>query len=70
MQRGNERADFTVTRLMVRQQLEFVTAVEVQQRAAREAIFTQRVQFVQGKNTFDKVFTQHRIVQASILFHG
>lgn len=29
VQRGNERADFTITRLMVRQQLKFVAAVEI-----------------------------------------
>jgi hypothetical protein len=48
VQRGNERADFTVARLMVRQQLQFVAAVEVQQRGA-SGLFTQRVQLVQGK---------------------
>src|SRR5690606_123997 len=70
VQRGNKRPDFTVTRLVVRQQLELVTAVEVQQRAARQAVGAQRIQFVKREDAFNEVFPQHRIVQAAIFLHG
>lgn len=69
MQRGNERADFTVTRLMVRQ-LEFVTAVEVQRHMRVRPFLRSVLSSCRAKTRSTKVFTQHRIVQASVLFHG
>ncbi|SBL24089.1 Uncharacterised protein [Klebsiella oxytoca] len=69
MQRGNERANFPVTRLMVSQQLKLIAAMEIQQPTARQATFVQAVELVQGKNSFDKILTQRRIVQATVLFY-
>ena len=48
VERGNERANLAVSRLMVGQQLQFIAAMEIQQRAARQAIFVQTVKLVQG----------------------
>ena len=70
MQRRNERANLAVARLMVRQKLQFIAAVEIQQRAARQAFSAQRVQLVQGKYPLDKVFPQHRVVQPTVFLHG
>ncbi|SVM42992.1 Uncharacterised protein [Klebsiella pneumoniae] len=54
---------------MVGQQLKFIATMKIQQRTTRQAIFVQTIQFMQGENPLDEVFTQHRIVQATILLN-
>jgi hypothetical protein len=55
---------------MVCQQLQFVTAMEVQQRVARQAVGAQCVQCVKRENALNKVFPQYGVVQATIFLYG
>ena len=54
---------------MMGQQLKFIATMKIQQRTTREAIFAQAIQLVQGEDPLDEVFTQRRIVQATILLN-
>lgn len=69
MERRNERTNLAIPRLMMGQQLKFIATMKIQQRTTREAIFAQAIQLVQGEDPLDEVFTQRRIVQATILLN-
>ncbi|MNT45206.1 hypothetical protein D3C72_1817730 [compost metagenome] len=69
MHGGNERPNLTVSGLIVCQQLQLVAAVIGQKRTAGQAAGAYGVQLVKGKNARNEILPQHRIVQASVLFH-
>lgn len=54
MQRGDERADLAVARLVMSQQLQLVAAVKGQQTVTGQAAGAQGVEFMQGENALDK----------------
>ncbi len=66
MQRGDERADLPVARLVMSQQLQLVAAVKGQQTVTGQAAGAQGVEFMQGENALDKILPQQRIVQPAI----